>query len=174
MRSQSRRETKKGKLRYMKIGIGYDIHRLAEGRKMILGGVKMHHSKGPLGHSDGDVLIHAIGDAVLGALGVEDLGTRFPDTDPEHKDASSIDLLRDIVSEMKTSGYKVGNLDCVVIAEDPKISPHREEIIKLVASILGVDALSVNVKGKTSEKLGAIGNGEAIAAHAVVLLEEIK
>ncbi|NQT32192.1 MAG: 2-C-methyl-D-erythritol 2,4-cyclodiphosphate synthase [Candidatus Omnitrophica bacterium] len=155
----------------MKIGIGYDIHRLTEGRKMVLGGVKMDHPKGPAGHSDGDVLIHAICDAILGALGMEDIGVLFPDTDPAYKDISSIKLLRDVVNAMKERGYSVGNLDCVVIAEEPKVSPYREEIIKVLAPVLGAGEDSVNVKGKTSEKLGAIGYGEAIAAQAVVLLE---
>jgi len=156
----------------MRIGIGYDIHRLIKNRQMVLGGVEIPYLKGPEGHSDGDVLLHAICDAVLGALGKGDIGMRFPDTDPAYKNISSRELLRDIADLMDTEGAGICNLDCVVIAEEPKLGPYREEISRVIGDILKVPAENVNVKGKTSEKLGAVGEGKAIAAYAAVLLEE--
>ncbi len=156
----------------MRIGIGYDIHRLVEGRPLILGGVNIPFAKGPLGHSDGDVLIHAVCDAILGAIGEEDIGSKFPDTDPEYKDASSCDFLRCVNQIMGEKGFSVHNLDCIVIAEEPRVGPYREEIIDSISSILGVTPNKVNIKAKTSEKMGDIGEGNAIAAQAVVLLAE--
>ena len=156
----------------MRVGIGYDIHRLIEDRQMVLGGVEIPYPKGPEGHSDGDVLLHAICDAILGALGKGDIGMRFPDTDPAYKNISSRELLRDVADLMNAEGAGIRNLDCVVIAEEPKIGPYREEISRVIGDILKVSAENVNVKGKTSEKLGAVGEGKAIAAYVSVLLEE--
>ena len=132
----------------------------------------MPGSKGPEGHSDGDVLIHAVCDAVLGAMGEEGIGVRFPDTDPAYKDVSSIRFLQDIKGLMHQKGYGIGNLDCVVIAESPRIATYREEIIATISNVLEVAPNDVNVKGKTSEKLGEIGEGDAVAAFASVLLEK--
>ncbi|RKY42257.1 MAG: 2-C-methyl-D-erythritol 2,4-cyclodiphosphate synthase [Candidatus Makaraimicrobium thalassicum] len=156
----------------MKIGMGYDIHRLGEGRQMVLGGVNIPYPKGPEGHSDGDVLLHAVCDAILGALGKGDIGMRFPDTDPGYKDISSRELLRDVVRLMHNEGFGVHNLDCVVIAEEPKIGPYREKMIRVISDVLKVRGDTVNIKGKTAEKLDVIGEGRAVAAYAVVLLEE--
>jgi 2-C-methyl-D-erythritol 2,4-cyclodiphosphate synthase len=156
----------------MKIGIGYDIHRLVEGRPMVLGGVGMPCARGPEGYSDGDVLLHAVCDAILGALGREDIGIRFTSTDPKYKDISSRELLRDVRGLMDREGFKVNSLDCVVIAEEPKVGPYREEMIRVIGEMLGASAGAVNIKGKTAERLGAIGEGKAIAAYAVVLLDE--
>ncbi len=139
---------------------------------MVLGGVTIPYPKGPEGHSDGDALLHAVCDAILGALGKGDIGMRFPDTDPRYKDISSIELLKDVSELMDDEGFVIGNLDCVVVAEEPKIAPYREEIISVIGDILKVSGDTVNVKGKTAEKLGEIGEGRAIEAHAVVLLEE--
>ncbi|MGB2601860.1 MAG: 2-C-methyl-D-erythritol 2,4-cyclodiphosphate synthase [Candidatus Omnitrophota bacterium] len=157
----------------MRVGIGYDIHRLTEGRPMLLGGVNIPYEKGLLGHSDGDVLLHAVGDAILGALGEEDIGTKFPDDDPRYKNIASSELLREIRYIMDRTGYEVRNLDTVVIAEEPKIRPYRDRIVGSIADILAVPVEYVNVKGKTNEQLGPIGRGEAIAAQAVILLKEI-
>jgi len=156
----------------MKIGMGYDIHRLQEGRPMILGGVNIPYSRGPEGHSDGDVLLHAVCDAILGALGEGDIGMRFPDTDPAYKDISSRDLLRDVGDLMCDKGFKVHNMDCVIIAEEPKIEPYNREIMRGISDILKMPENDVNIKAKTGEKLGVIGEGKGIAAYAVVLLEE--
>lgn len=154
----------------MRIGIGYDIHRLVEGRAMVIGGVEIPYSKGPEGHSDGDPLLHAVCDAILGAIGEGDIGVLFPDTDPRYKGVSSRKLLREVVTLMEGKGFSVSNLDCVVIAEGPRISTHKAEIIKSIEDILKSAPGMVNVKGKTSEGLGAIGEARAIAAYAVVLV----
>ncbi|MEA3490074.1 MAG: 2-C-methyl-D-erythritol 2,4-cyclodiphosphate synthase [Candidatus Omnitrophota bacterium] len=156
----------------MRIGIGYDIHRLAAGRTMVLGGVKVPCQKGPVGHSDGDVLLHAVGDAILGAMAKEDIGVMFPDTDPAFKGVSSRDLLREVAGLMENEGYVVNNLDCVVVGEEPKIAPYRDEIRKVISGILKAGEDVISVKGKTSEKMGPVGEGEAVAAYAVVLLEQ--
>ncbi len=156
----------------MRIGIGYDIHRLVQGRKLMLGGVSIPGPRGLEGHSDGDALLHAVCDAILGALGKGDIGERFPDTDPKYKDIPGISLLKDVAACMAAEGFSVGNLDCVVIAEEPKISPYRGEITRIIGDILGVSgAACVSIKGKTAEKLGDIGDKKAIAAYAVVLLK---
>ncbi len=154
----------------MRIGIGYDIHRLVKGRPLILGGVEIPFSKGLDGHSDADVLLHAVCDSILGAIGEKDIGARFPDTDPGYKGISSRELLGDVRELMDSKALKVNNLDCVVIAEEPKIGPYRDTMIKMTADILRVSPGDVNIKGKTGEKLGAVGRGEAIAAQAAVLL----
>ena len=155
----------------MRTGIGYDIHKLVEGRKMVLGGVEIESLAGPLGHSDGDVLIHAIIDAILGALSLGDIGMRYPDTDPAYKDISSRDLLNDMKKVLEDEGASIKNIDSIIITEQPKISLYRENIIRSLSLVLGVAETIINVKGKTNEGLGDIGQGKAIAAHAVVLLD---
>ncbi|MFH1837799.1 MAG: 2-C-methyl-D-erythritol 2,4-cyclodiphosphate synthase [Candidatus Omnitrophota bacterium] len=155
----------------MKIGIGYDIHRLVEGRKMMLGGLAIPFAKGFEGHSDGDVLLHAVCDAILGALGRGDIGRIFPDTDASYKDVPGIEFLEKVYRFMEEDGFRLGNLDCTVIAEEPKIGPYSDGIKRIISNILKADESDVNIKGKTFEKLGVIGKGEAIEAHAVVLLK---
>ena len=157
----------------MRIGIGYDVHKLVENRKLILGGVEFKYEKGLLGHSDADVLVHAIMDAILGALNLPDIGNLFPDTDDEYKDIYSIKLLDRVVKLMEENSYKIGNLDTVIICEMPKISPKREEIQKKLAKHLKTDIENVSIKASTSEKLSFTGRGEGIEARAVVLLEKI-
>lgn len=157
----------------MRIGIGYDVHKLVENRKLILGGVEFKYEKGLLGHSDADVLVHAIMDAILGALNLPDIGNLFPDTDDEYKDIYSIKLLDRVVKLMEEKSYKIGNLDTVIICEMPKISPEREEIQKKLAKHLKTDIENVSIKASTSEKLSFTGRGEGIEARAVVLLEKI-
>jgi 2-C-methyl-D-erythritol 2,4-cyclodiphosphate synthase len=156
----------------MRTGIGYDSHRLVEGRKLILGGVTVPFEKGLLGHSDADVLSHAIIDAVIGALGIGDIGRLFPDTDPQWKDASSIALLRYVIDLMRANEYEVSWIDSVIIAENPKLSPFVEEMKKTISSS-GVPPGSINIKVKTNEGMGFIGQGEGIAAYAVCLLKKI-
>lgn len=156
----------------MRIGIGYDVHRLVKNRNLILGGVKFDYEKGLLGHSDADVLTHAIMDAILGALAEADIGKLFPDTDPKYKDIYSIDLLDHVVDLMDKKGYKIGNIDSVIICQMPKISPKREEIRKLIANHLKTDIENVSIKASTSEGLGFTGEGLGIEARAVVILEE--
>lgn len=157
----------------MRVGIGYDIHRLIEGKKLMLGGVKIPCEKGAEAHSDGDVLIHAVIDAFLGAMGAEDIGMRFPDIDPEFKDASSMDLLKEVVGLMEKNRFKIINVDTVVIVESPKISEHKSAIKDRMALTLKIPASRINVKGKTSERIGPVGTGDAIESYAVVLLEEV-
>jgi 2-C-methyl-D-erythritol 2,4-cyclodiphosphate synthase len=154
----------------MRVGQGYDVHALVPGRRLVLGGVQIESDQGLLGHSDADVLLHAITDALLGAAGLGDIGRMFPDTDPKHRDADSRTLLAQAVGRVRADGWRVVNLDCTVMAERPKISPHADAIRHCVASLLQVEPGQVNVKGKTSERLGFVGRGEAIAASAVVLL----
>ena len=153
-----------------RIGIGYDIHRLVEGRKLILGGVEIPFEKGLLGHSDSDVLSHAICDALLGAAALGDIGTHFPDTDPRWVGASSLDLLAQVVDLLTEQGFRVTNVDATVMAEQPALKPHVDSIRKRLASVLGVDADRVSVKAKTSEGLESVGRNEAMAAQAVVLI----
>jgi len=154
----------------MKIGIGYDIHRLVPRRPMVLGGVEIKFPKGCYGHSDGDVLLHAVCDAILGALGEPDIGARYPDTDAKYKDISSVEFLRDVERLTREKKYEICNLDAVVIAEEPKISDYRMEIIAAIAKVLRIPKDRINVKGKTAEKLGEIGACRAIASYAAVLL----
>jgi len=155
----------------MRIGIGYDSHRFVEDRKLILGGVEIPHEKGLLGHSDADVLCHAITDAIIGALGHGDIGTHFPDTDPKWKDAVSIELLKSIVESAKMNGYAVAWIDAIIIVERPKLSPYIEKM-KTAISQAGISAEQINIKAKTNEGMGFIGRGEGIAVHAVCLLEK--
>jgi 2-C-methyl-D-erythritol 4-phosphate cytidylyltransferase/2-C-methyl-D-erythritol 2,4-cyclodiphosphate synthase len=154
-----------------RVGTGYDLHRLIEGRKLILGGVDIPAKRGALGHSDADVVCHCATDAILGAASLGDIGRHFPDSDQRWKDASSLDLLRQAVAMIHTAGFRVVNLDVVVILEQPKIAPHIENIRGTLAQVLQVSAERVSVKGKTNEGVDAVGRGEAIAAHAVALLE---
>jgi 2-C-methyl-D-erythritol 2,4-cyclodiphosphate synthase len=156
----------------MRVGIGYDSHRLADGRRLILGGIEIPFEKGLLGHSDADVLCHAIIDAVIGALGIGDIGRLFPDTDPQWKDASSIALLRYVIDLMRANEYEISWVDSVIIAEKPKLSPFIEEMKKTISSS-GVPPGSINIKVKTNEGMGFIGQGEGIAAYAVCLLKKI-
>jgi len=153
-----------------RIGQGLDVHRLVEGRKLILGGVEIPYEKGLLGHSDADALLHAITDAILGAAGLGDIGRLFPDTDPAFAGADSRILLREAMRRVREAGWEVVNIDATVIAQAPKISPHAAQMVANIAADLGVDASCVNVKGKTNEKLGHLGRGEGIATQAVALI----
>jgi 2-C-methyl-D-erythritol 4-phosphate cytidylyltransferase/2-C-methyl-D-erythritol 2,4-cyclodiphosphate synthase len=154
------------------VGLGYDIHRLVEGRRLILGGVEIPFERGPLGHSDADVLCHAVTDAILGAAGAGDIGRHFPDTDERWRDGSSIDLLRQVVRLIRDRGFAVLNVDAVVITERPKLAPHVPAIVERLADALQLAPAAVNVKGKTNEGLGEIGRREAIACQAVALLRK--
>ena len=156
----------------MKIGIGYDVHRLVEGRRLFLGGVEVPFNKGLLGHSDGDVLIHAICDAILGAISEGDIGVHFPDSDESIKGIESVKILAYVRELTKKKGYRIVNIDAVIIAEEPKVSPYREKIKARLAEILEIDITSVSVKGKTTEGLGFTGRKEGIAVQAVALLEK--
>ena len=155
----------------MRIGIGYDIHRLKKGRSLWLGGIRIEHSKGLDGHSDADALLHAVIDAILGAAALPDIGHFFPPGDPATKDISSAVMLQRVMKEIIKEGYIVGNVDCNVIAEEPKLKPHREAIRKNMARMLNVSVKNISVKGKTNEGLDAVGRGQAIAVQAVVLLK---
>ncbi len=154
----------------MRIGIGYDIHPLVEGRKLILGGVEIPFEKGLLGHSDSDVLTHAICDALLGAAALGDIGTHFPDTDPRFKGASSLGLLRHVVAMLKERGYQISNIDSTIITERPKLKPYIAEMRQTLAAILEIEIEQVSIKAKTNEKLDAVGQGEAMQAQAIALI----
>ena len=153
-----------------KIGLGYDIHKLVENRDLIIGGIKIPYEKGLLGHSDADVLIHAIIDALLGALNLNDIGTLFPDTDPKYKNADSTILLKNVLKKVDEKGYKIGNIDTNIIAQAPKMMPYISEIKQNLANIMNVDIENISVKAKTKEKLDAVGEKLAIETNAVVLL----
>lgn len=155
----------------IRIGEGYDVHALVPGRKLILGGVTIPYHLGLLGHSDADVLLHAITDALLGAAGLDDIGQHFPDTDARFKGADSGTLLRQARQAVAQQGWTVGNIDCTVIAQEPKLAPHRAAIRQRIAELLELEPAQVNVKGKTTERLGFVGRGEGIAASAVCLLQ---
>ncbi len=156
----------------IRIGHGYDVHRLVEGRKLILGGVDIPYEKGLLGHSDADVLLHAIADALLGAAALGDIGKHFPDTDEKYKDADSLVLLGEVVKLLREKGCKVGNVDATVIAQKPKLMTYIPKMRENIAETLGVDIDFVNVKATTEEKLGFTGSGEGISAHAVCVIEK--
>ena len=156
----------------MRIGHGYDVHRLVEGRPLILGGVHIPYEKGLLGHSDADVLLHAVSDALLGAAGLGDIGKLFPDTDPQYKGADSMELLRVVVSRVLEKGYRISNIDVTMIAQKPKLRPHIEAMEQNIAGAVGIAADRVNVKATTEEQLGFTGTGEGMRCHAVCLLEE--
>ena len=156
----------------MRIGLGYDIHRLKKGRRLMLGGIHIPFALGLEGHSDGDALIHAISDGLLGAGGEPDIGSYFQDTDERYKDISSARLLKRVGEIISKKGYNILNIDTVVIAQEPKIGPFRDEIRKKIAGMLNIELDQVNVKAKTAEELGPMGRGEAIACQAVVLLKK--
>lgn len=156
----------------MRIGHGYDVHKLVDGRKLILGGVEIEYEKGLLGHSDADVLLHAIMDALLGAAALGDIGHLFPDTDDRYKGADSMILLKEVVKVLAQNGYKVGNIDSTVIAQRPKLASYINQMRQNIASACGVDITQVSVKATTEEKLGFTGAGEGISAHGVCLLVE--
>ena len=153
-----------------RIGHGYDVHRLTEGRPLIIGGVNIPHEAGLLGHSDADVLVHAIMDSMLGALALGDIGKHFPDTDERYKGADSIELLRQVSKIIDNHGYSVANIDSTILAQAPKMAPHIEQMRKNVADAIGIDVSRVSVKATTEEKLGFTGEKKGIAAHAVCLL----
>ncbi|KAF7599271.1 MAG: 2-C-methyl-D-erythritol 2,4-cyclodiphosphate synthase [Candidatus Dactylopiibacterium carminicum] len=153
-----------------RIGQGLDVHRLVEGRRLVLGGVEIPYEKGLLGHSDADALMHAITDAVLGAVGLGDIGRLFPDTDPANEGADSRKLLQEAIRRVHEAGWLVVNIDAMIIAQAPKISPYASQMVANIAEDIGIDATCVNVKGKTNERLGHLGRGEGIATQAVALL----
>ena len=156
----------------MRIGHGYDVHRLVEGRDLILGGVKIDFELGLLGHSDADVLLHAVSDALLGAAGLGDIGRHFPDTDPQYKGADSRVLLRHVVKLVNENGYRISNVDVTMIAQKPKLKDHIPQMVKNIAADLEIPENRVNVKATTEEKLGFTGTMEGLRCHAVGLLEE--
>lgn len=156
----------------MRIGQGFDAHKFASGRKLVLGGVEIDHPLGLLGHSDADVLTHAIIDALLGAAGLGDIGMKFPDTDPAYKNISSLLLLADVVTDVKRLGFSISNVDTIILAEKPKLGTYRNKMGIALSSALGIDASRINIKATTTEKMGFVGREEGIAASAVVLLEE--
>ena len=155
----------------MRIGNGYDVHRLVTGRKLILGGVDIPHTMGLLGHSDADVLLHALSDAILGAIGEGDIGRHFPDTDPAYKGADSIKLLQHVMALADAKGFRIGNVDTTIVAQRPKLAPFILQMRANIARALGTEEDRVNVKATTTEELGFAGRGEGIAAYAVALLE---
>ena len=156
----------------MRIGHGYDVHKLVEGRDLILGGVKIDYEKGLLGHSDADVLLHAVSDALLGAAGLGDIGKHFPDTDPQYKGADSLVLLQVVAQRVKEAGYRVSNIDVTMIAQRPKLKDHIPQMVLNIAGAVGIAPDRVNVKATTEEKLGFTGEGLGMNCHAVCLLEE--
>ena len=157
----------------MRIGHGYDVHKLVEGRDLILGGVKIPYEKGLLGHSDADVLLHAVSDALLGAAALGEIGKHFPDTDPQYKGADSLELLRIVGEKIKEAGYKVCNIDVTMIAQRPKLAPHIPTMRENIARVLSLDVSQVNVKATTEEHLGFTGDGSGMSCHAVCLLENL-
>ena len=158
----------------MRVGYGYDVHRLVEGRKLILGGVEIPWEKGLLGHSDADVLLHAITDALFGAAAVGDIGAHFPDTDPRYKGADSGELLRLCSNELREIGYRIENVDATIVAQRPKMQPHILAMREKIASILGLEIDQVSIKAKTEERLGFTGSEEGMSAHAVCLIDKIR
>ena len=156
----------------LRVGIGYDIHKFAENRDLIIGGIKIPYEKGLLGHSDADVLIHAIIDALLGAMALPDIGTLFPDTDPKYKNANSVSLLKNVLNMVWEKGYIIGNLDTNIIAQAPKMMPYIPEIKKHLANVINTEIENISVKAKTKEQMDAVGQKMAIEAQAVVILEK--
>ena len=157
----------------MRVGIGYDVHRLVSNRKLILGGVEVSYHLGLLGHSDADVLTHAIIDAILGAAALGDIGTHFPDTDARYEGVDSLVLLRDIVAEVKLQGYQIENIDSTVIAQRPKLAPYISDMRARLAETLDIAVAQINVKATTAEELGVVGEGKAIVAHAIACLSRL-
>ncbi len=156
-----------------RVGIGYDIHRLVKGRDLLLGGIKIPHDTGCLGHSDGDALSHAIVDALLGALGLGDIGTHFPDSDKQYKNISSSILLKDVFEKINSLGWKISNIDTNIILEAPKLGKYKEEMKMNLLKILEIDCNCISIKAKTNEGIDSAGNGECVIAQAIVLLEKI-
>ena len=155
----------------MRIGQGYDVHALVAGRKLVMGGVEIPHHKGLAGHSDADVLLHAICDALLGAAALGDIGIHFPDTDPRYEGSNSRTLLKDVGKKITAQGYRIVNIDCTIVAHAPRMAPHVARMIGNIAADLGIQPAAVSVKATTTEKLGYIGRGEGIAAQAIALIE---
>jgi len=158
----------------VRIGNGYDVHRLVEGRRLVIGGVEIPHEKGLLGHSDADVLLHAVCDALLGAAGMGDIGRHFPDSDPRFKGIASVKLLDETVRLLDQRGFRIHNIDATIVAEQPRMSPHIARMVEIIASVVGTGQPSVNVKATTTEGLGFIGRGEGIAAYAVCSIIEAR
>ena len=158
----------------MRIGFGYDVHKLVENRKLILGGVEIPYEKGLLGHSDADVLFHAVIDSIFGAAALRDIGNHFPDSDEKYKGVSSLVLLKESAKILKDAGYEIENIDSTIVAQQPKLAPHIPQMIKNMAEALGIDENRINVKGKTEENLGFTGSGEGVKSYAVCLINEIK
>ncbi len=156
----------------MRIGIGYDVHKLVENRDLIIGGIKIEHEKGLLGHSDADVCIHAIMDAILGALSLGDIGKLFPDTDMKYKDVDSKKLLKQVYDVMDEKGYEIGNVDAVIAAQKPKLSPYIDDMREIISKILNTDINNVSIKATTTEEMGFEGRKEGISTYSVVLLKE--
>lgn len=154
----------------LRVGEGWDVHALVPGRPLVLGGVTIAHTHGPLAHSDGDALLHAITDALLGAAGLGDIGSHFPDGDPRWRGADSGRLLGEALARVRAAGWRVGNVDATVVAQAPRLAPHRAAMVASIAQVLGVPPDQVNVKAKTAERLGPVGQGAAIEARAIVLL----
>ncbi|QIW52200.1 2-C-methyl-D-erythritol 2,4-cyclodiphosphate synthase [Pseudolactococcus raffinolactis] len=157
----------------LKIGHGYDVHQLVTGRELIIGGVNIPHETGLLGHSDADVLLHAITDAIIGALGMGDIGHAFPDTNPETEGIASTQILADIYQKMVEKGYEIGNIDATILAKAPKMAPHLQEMKQNIARILQTDITNINIKATTTEKLGFVGRREGMACEAVVLISQV-
>jgi 2-C-methyl-D-erythritol 2,4-cyclodiphosphate synthase len=155
----------------MRVGQGYDVHALVAGRKLVMGGVEIPHGKGLAGHSDADVLLHAICDALLGAASLGDIGVHFPDSEPGYKDSSSRILLREVGKKISAQGYRIINIDCTIVAQAPRMAPHIAKMIGNIAADLGLEPAAVSVKATTTEKLGYIGREEGIAAQAIALIE---
>jgi 2-C-methyl-D-erythritol 2,4-cyclodiphosphate synthase len=156
----------------VRVGFGFDVHRLSEGRDCILGGIQIQHNKGPLGHSDADVLIHAICDALLGAAGLRDIGFHFPDTSAEFKSIDSKILLARVVTLLRDKGFSIGNIDSTLVLENPKINPHIDAMKEALSKVLGIDADDIAIKATTNEKLGFIGREEGVTAYAVALISK--
>lgn len=154
----------------MRIGFGFDVHPMKEGYPLFLGGIKLEHTKGSVGHSDADVLIHAICDALLGAAGLRDIGYYFPNTDPKYRGIDSKILLKEVVLKIEAEGYRVGNLDCTLTLEKPKVNPHIEEMKLVLAPILNITVKDISIKATTNEKLGYVGREEGVNAYAVALI----
>ncbi len=155
-----------------RVGLGYDIHKLVEGRPLIIGGIEIPYEKGLLGHSDADVLIHAIIDAMLGALALSDIGTHFPDTDPKYKGISSVELLKNVIRLIHEKGYVINNIDSNIILQEPKMKPHIPNMVKNLSEVMEIDASQLSIKAKTNEQMDAVGEKFAIEASAVVMLRK--
>ena len=158
----------------IRVGMGYDVHQLAEGEEFWLGGIKMEYSKGSVGHSDADVLIHVICDALLGAANLRDIGFHFADTDPQYKGIDSKILLKDVVSLIRDKGYRIGNIDSTVCLQQPKVNPHIDKMKACLAEVMDIPLDDISIKATTTEKLGFVGREEGISAYAVVLIEKYK